>query len=51
MVLENKVLRGIFGLKWDEVTGGWGKLHIEELRKLYSQNLHIINRLDSVAET
>jgi hypothetical protein len=35
-VFENKVLRRIFGLKRDEVTGGWRKLHNEELRDLYS---------------
>jgi hypothetical protein len=36
MVFENKVLRGIFGLNRDEVTGGWRKLHNEELHNLYS---------------
>jgi hypothetical protein len=30
-VLRNRVLRRIFGLKKDEVTGEWGKLHNEEL--------------------
>jgi hypothetical protein len=35
-VFENRVLRGIFGLKRDEVTGEWRKLHNEELRDLYS---------------
>jgi hypothetical protein len=30
-VLENRVLRRIFGLKRDEVTGEWRKLHNEEL--------------------
>jgi hypothetical protein len=30
------VLRRIFGPKWDEVTGGWRKLHNEELHNLYS---------------
>jgi hypothetical protein len=35
-VFENRVLRRIFGLKRDEVTGGWRKLHNEELRGLYS---------------
>jgi hypothetical protein len=35
-VFENRVLRRIFGPKRDEVTGGWTKLHNEELHKLYS---------------
>jgi hypothetical protein len=35
-VFENKVLRRIFGPKRDELTGGWRKLHNEELRDLYS---------------
>jgi hypothetical protein len=35
-VFENRVLRRIFGLKRDEVTGEWIKLHNEELRYLYS---------------
>jgi hypothetical protein len=35
-VFENRELRGIFGPKRDEVTGGWRKLHHEELRNLYS---------------
>jgi hypothetical protein len=35
-VFENRVLRRIFGLKRDEVTGGWRKLHNEELYGLYS---------------
>jgi hypothetical protein len=30
----NRVLRRIFGLKRDEVTGEWRKLHNEELRDL-----------------
>jgi hypothetical protein len=34
-VLENRVLRRIFGLKGDEVIGGWRKLHNEELHNLY----------------
>jgi hypothetical protein len=36
VVFENRVLRRIFGLKRDEVTGGWRKLHNEELPNLYS---------------
>jgi hypothetical protein len=35
-VFENRVLRRIFGLKRDEATGGWRKLHNEELQNLYS---------------
>jgi hypothetical protein len=35
-VLENRVLRGIFGAKRDEVTGEWRRLHNEELNDLYS---------------
>jgi hypothetical protein len=35
-VLENRVLRRIFGPKRDKVTGGWRKLHNKELRDLYS---------------
>jgi hypothetical protein len=35
-VFENRVLRRIFGLKRDGVTGGWRKLHNEELQDLYS---------------
>jgi hypothetical protein len=30
------MLRRIFGPKRDEVTGGWRKLHNEELHNLYS---------------
>jgi hypothetical protein len=29
-VFENRVLRRIFGLKRDEVTGEWRKLHNED---------------------
>jgi hypothetical protein len=35
-VFENRVLGRIFGLKRDEVTGEWRKLHNEELRDLYT---------------
>jgi hypothetical protein len=34
-VFQNRVLRRIFGLRRDEVTGEWRKLHNEELRDLY----------------
>jgi hypothetical protein len=35
-VFENRVLKIIFGLKRDETTGEWIKLHNEELNDLYS---------------
>ena len=34
-VFENWVLRGIFGVESDGVTGEWRKLHNEELNDLY----------------
>jgi hypothetical protein len=35
-VLENRVLRRIFGPKGEEVEGGWRWLHNEELHDLYA---------------
>ena len=35
-VFENRVLRIVLGIRRDEVTGEWRKLHNEELRDLYS---------------
>jgi hypothetical protein len=35
-VLENRVLRRIFGPKRGEVAGEWGKLHSGELHNLFS---------------
>jgi hypothetical protein len=35
-VFENRVVRRVFGLKRDEVTGEFRKLHKEELHDLYS---------------
>jgi hypothetical protein len=35
-VFENKVLGGIFEPKKDEVSGGWRKLHNEEIHNLHS---------------
>jgi len=34
-MFENMVLRRIFGLRRDEVTGEWRRLHNEELNNLY----------------
>jgi hypothetical protein len=39
-VFDNRVLRRIFGPKRSEVTGGWRKLHNEEL--------HILNSSPSI---
>jgi hypothetical protein len=33
-VFENRVLRRIFGFKWEEVEGGWRRPHNEELHNL-----------------
>jgi hypothetical protein len=33
---ENRVLRGVFGAKMDEVTGKWRKIHNGELNDLYT---------------
>jgi hypothetical protein len=39
-VFENKVLATIFGLKRDEIIGGWRQLHNEELHNLnFSPNI------------
>jgi hypothetical protein len=35
-VFENRVLRRIFGSKRDGVTGGWRKLHNEELHNSHN---------------
>jgi hypothetical protein len=35
-VFQNRMLRRIFGRKRNEVTGGWIKLHNEELHGLYT---------------
>jgi hypothetical protein len=45
-VFENRVLRRIFGLKRDEVTGGWRKPYNEELHNLNS-SLSIIRMIKS----
>jgi hypothetical protein len=42
-VFENRELRSIFGLKKDEIIGGWRKLHNEELHNFYF--LPNINRM------
>jgi hypothetical protein len=45
-MFENMVLRRKFGSNGDEVTGGWRKLHNEELHNLYSSpNMIKSNRM------
>jgi len=43
-MFENRMLRGIFGPKKDELTGEWRKLHNEELNALDSSldNVRVI---------
>jgi hypothetical protein len=45
-VFEYAVLRTIYGLETDEVTGGWRKQNNEELRNFYS-SLSIIRMIKS----
>jgi hypothetical protein len=45
-VLENRVLRRIFGTKRDDVAGGWRTLHGEELHNVYSL-LIVIRMIES----
>ena len=45
-VLENKVLKKIFGAKKDKITDEWRKLHNAELHALYSSQ-NIIRNLKS----
>jgi hypothetical protein len=46
-VFENGGLRRMFGLKIVEVTGGWCKLHNEELHNLYYSFPSIIRMIRS----
>jgi hypothetical protein len=36
LCVRNRVMRRIFALKTEEVTGDWRRLHIEEFHDLYS---------------
>jgi hypothetical protein len=38
-VFENRELRRTLGPKWEEVAGGWRRLHNEELHNLFHQIL------------
>jgi hypothetical protein len=43
-VYENRALRRLFGPKREEVSGGWRRLHNEELHNLYTlpNNVRVI---------
>jgi hypothetical protein len=41
-VIENRVLRGIFGPKMERVTGGLRRQHNKEMRDLYNSSRIII---------
>jgi len=44
MVLENRILRKLFGPKRDKVTWEWRKLHNKELYDLFSPTaIRVIN--------
>jgi hypothetical protein len=45
-LFKNRVLRRIFGPKWDEVIGEWRKRRNEELNDLYS-SLNIVRVIKS----
>jgi hypothetical protein len=49
-VFDNRVLRRIFGHKRDKVTGGWRKLHNEEI-KYYSGNQIQKNEMGGACST
>jgi hypothetical protein len=38
MVFENRVLRGIFGPKRDEATGGWRRLYNDEYHGVLTEH-------------
>jgi hypothetical protein len=38
-VFENRMVRKILGLKKDEITGDWRRLHNEEFYYLFSPNI------------
>jgi hypothetical protein len=39
-VFENRMLKRILGHKGEKITGGWRKLHNEELHNLYSTKFY-----------
>jgi hypothetical protein len=48
-VVQNRVLRRIFGPKMREMAGGWRRLHNEEFHNLYaSPNIVIVIKIRGV---
>jgi hypothetical protein len=45
-ILRNRVLRRVFGLKREQIIGGWRKLRNEELHNTYSSS-HVIRLIKS----
>jgi hypothetical protein len=45
-VLENRVLRKLFGPQTDKVTGNWRKLHSEELQNFFLTKLYLGDRIE-----
>jgi hypothetical protein len=45
-MFEHMIIRKVLGLKRDEITGPWRRLHNEELRDLYSST-NIIGMIKS----
>jgi len=43
-VFGNRVLRSVFGPKWDGVTGEWKRLRNEERYEIYSPNIIRVNK-------
>jgi hypothetical protein len=46
-MFENRVQKRIFGLKREEVAGGWRRLHNEELQTLYTTSPNIVRVIKS----
>jgi hypothetical protein len=43
-VFGNRVLRRVFGPRWDGVTSEWKRLHNKELYDMYSPNVIRVNK-------
>jgi len=42
-VFKKNVLRKVFEIKTEEITGGWRKIHNEELREFYTSKYFIMS--------